>query len=101
MATWRDSQRRADEQLFARHGDEATYTPLSGNPVTLTVLVDKGFEVLDEEGGVAEHMTVIRYRLIDLPSHDVGAVVAIDGTTYALGKTVADDGFVRTVHALT
>ena len=101
MVTWRDHQRRADEQLFARHGDETTYTPLSGDPVSLTVLVDKGFEVLDEEGGVAEHMTVVRYRLVDLPSHDIGAVVTFDGTTYRLGKTVADDGFVRTVHALT
>ena len=98
---WRQYQLRADAKLFSRHGDEATYTPNTGDPVTLTVLVDKGFEILDAEGGVAEHMTVIRYRLVDLPSHQIGAVVSIDGTTYRLGKTIADDGFVRTVQALT
>ena len=101
MATWREHQLRADAQLFARHGSPATYTPVAGNPVSLTVLVDKGFEVLDEEGGVAEHMTVIRYRLVNLPGHEIGAVVTVDGTTYRLGKTVIDDGFIRTVQALT
>ena len=101
MATWRERQIRADSQLFARHGSLATYTPVSGDPVSLTVLVDKGFEVLDEEGGVAEHMTVIRYRLVDLPGHEIGATVTVDGTSYRLGKTVTDDGFIRTVHALT
>lgn len=101
MATWRERQIRADAHLLARHGSSATYSPVSGDPVSLTVLVDKGFEVLDEEGGVAEHMTVIRYRLGDLPGHEIGATVNVDGTSYRLGKTIADDGFIRTVQALT
>jgi len=101
LATWRERQIRADAQLFDRHGSPATYAPVSGDHVALMVLVDKGFEVLDEEGGVAEHMTVIRYRLVDLPGHEIGAVVTVDGTGYRLGKTVADDGFIRTVQALT
>jgi len=101
VVTWRERQIRADAQLFARHGSAATYTPSAGDPVSLTVLVDKGFEVLDEEGGVTEHMTVIRYRLVDLPAHEISAVVTVDGTSYRLGKTVADDGFIRTVQALT
>ncbi len=101
MATWRDRQCRADELLFARHGDSAVYTPSVGDPVALPVLLEKNFEILDEEGGVAEYTTVIRYRLVDLSTHEIGAVVTVDGTNYALGKALSDDGFIRTVQALT
>jgi hypothetical protein len=101
MTAWRDHQRKADDKLFIRHGDAAVYTPAVGNPVNLIVLIEKDFEILDAEGGVAEYIRVIRYRLIDLASHEIGAVVTIDGTTYKLGKTISDDGFIRTVQALT
>ena len=101
MATWREIQLRADAKLFARQGDPAVYTPLSGDPVSLTVLVDKDFAVLDEEGGVAEHMTVIRYRLAELAGHEIGANLVVAGATYSLGKTLTDDGFIRTVQAHT
>jgi hypothetical protein len=98
---WRDNQQQADKKLFVRHGDAAVYTPAVGSPVNLTVLVEKDFEILDAEGGVAEYITVIRYRLADLASNEIGAVVTVDSNTYTLGKTIADDGFIRTVQALT
>lgn len=101
MTSWRDHQRAADLALFDRHGDVATYTPPLGEASSLPVLVSNNFEILDENGGVSEYMTVIRYRLSDIASHAIGATIVADGVTYSLGKTIDDDGFIRTVEAIT
>lgn len=97
MLTWRDHQARADAALFARHGDAAVYTPLSGDPVSLTVLVSEDYELRDAQGDVSEYVTVIRYRLAELSDHDIGATLVANGKTYSLGKSIDNDGFMRTV----
>lgn len=83
-------------EIFTDMGEDATYTPVTGDPVSLQVFIDFDiqFEPADLTAQTWQRGTQIECLLDDVtdePSR--GATFEVDSVTYTVQKVVNNDGF--------
>ncbi len=81
MAIETDTERTA---LLADFGVSATYTPDGGSPASITVIFDKPYLGVGENGEVVVESTnpTCICRTIDVSDADHAATIVIDSVTY-------------------
>ncbi|MGM0517899.1 MAG: head-tail joining protein [Pseudomonadota bacterium] len=87
---------RLDEAVMAHLADtqSATYTPASGDPVTIPVMVDRDVErtVAGMQGTVVERRTELSGYASDLADAKRGETVSVATDTWRLVSQLANDG---------
>lgn len=78
-------------------GDDATYTPPGGSPVTTWAMMSTTMELVGQYSPVAETRHAAALPIADVPDPRVGASLAVNGTTYRVGQVIANDGYTVTV----
>ncbi|EGP18546.1 hypothetical protein GME_16442 [Halomonas sp. TD01] len=76
----------------------ATYTPLNGTPITVSVILDRDVErtVAGMQGVVMETRTELTGYTSELGEGARGDVVTVNGTGWRLGQKASDDGYLVT-----
>ena len=93
----KDTLRALDAQLMdafhaAGWADDATYTPLVGDPVACRVYVDRGNAVFEQFGvEVVGNRIVVGILRADVERPESTATLEIDGDTYRLEDRIAAD----------
>lgn len=91
-----DHADRLDEAVMAHLADtqSATYTPASGDPVTIPVMVDRDVErtVTGMQGTVVERRTELSAYAADLADANRRETVTVGTETWELVGIVANDG---------
>ena len=89
---------RATVSVFNRLGHAATYTPVSGAPVTCRAIVNRDVAMVGEYGQVTEKRTQIELMKQDVATPKRGDTIVIAEGVYAGTYTVeskdSDDGYV-------
>jgi len=87
---------RLDEAVMAHLADtqSATYTPASGDPVTIPVMVDRDVERTQpgQQSTTVERRTELTAYLDDLKDARRSETVTVAGETWRLDKKDRDDG---------
>lgn len=82
--------------IFEAMGEDAIFTPLTGEPVSLKAFIDFGvvLEPTGFDGQSRQESIVIEALLSDLPHEPLkGEMFEIDGITYAVGRVIGNDRF--------
>ena len=76
----------------------ATYTPVNGTPVTVSVILDRDVErtVAGMQGVVMETRTELTGYSSELGAGGRGDVVTVNGNGWRLGQKASDDGYLVT-----
>lgn len=89
-----DDEVRADEaSIFTEAGDLADYQGAESH-ADIFVVIDHGFEVMDEDQ-VAMRVTTISVRVLDVPKSRQGDKITASGRTWTVQQILEDDGHVR------
>ena len=78
--------------------DDATYTPTTGTPTTVTVILDRDVErtVAGMQGATMEPRTELTGYTSELGAGRHGDVVTIGGKGWRLAQKASDDGYLVT-----
>ncbi|MDR5867296.1 head-tail joining protein [Halomonas koreensis] len=91
-----DLSDRLDEAVMEHLADtqSGTYTPATGDPVTLPVIVERDVErtVGGYQGTVVERRTELSVLLADLPDAKRGETITVGSDTWVLETPLANDG---------
>jgi len=91
-----DHADRLDEAVMQHLADthSATYTPATGDPTTIPVMVDRDVErtVPGMQGVVMERRTELAAYAADLPNAKRGETVTVGTETWRLVTKESDDG---------
>lgn len=85
---------QTDSAVRAILGDEVTYAPSSGAPVTVTGIFDSAYVLVDAgQAGLSSSGPAVFLSLADLPSdpmEDLGAMVTEGGISYVIREAAPD-----------
>lgn len=90
MSRFNEIMSSAGMPAFRRiFGDEATYTPVSGSPITTWAILSKSSEYAGEYDDRLERRITAKLPASDVSAPKPGDTLEIDGVTYRVGQTLS------------
>ncbi|TFH84773.1 hypothetical protein EQG41_20665 [Billgrantia azerbaijanica] len=98
MGVFDDEVREGTRQILQEAGSLATYTPTTGDPVSIAVIVDRDIErtVAGMQGAAMERRTELTGYSAELGEARRGETVIVGSETWRLVSREADDGHLVT-----
>lgn len=92
--SFQDEIDQLDDSCFELFGVAGTYTPAVGDPVAVTVIINRDVELVGSDAVVVErrHVLAFRKREVSIPKRAETCVV--DAETFKMDRVVDDDGHV-------
>lgn len=94
MSVFDDEVRQGLTEMYQEAGALAAYHGSEASAPELHAVVDKGFEVYDQDQ-VAMRVTTISVRVADVATSRQGDTIALPGRTWTVQQILEDDGYER------
>tara|TARA_R110001583_G_scaffold34551_1_gene115865 strand:- start:16322 stop:16633 length:312 start_codon:yes stop_codon:yes gene_type:complete len=89
--------READAAIFEVMGQDATYTPLGGSPLSWRAEIRQDQALLDGDGLVTGRATTVSGPVIAGQHYGSGDQITLGGQSYSVHAPLENDGFVVTL----
>ncbi|MED5558304.1 MAG: hypothetical protein VYB70_08995 [Pseudomonadota bacterium] len=94
MSAFDDEAREGLAEMYCDAGTLAAYQGSESSNPELYVVLDRGYEVYDQDQ-VAMHVTTISVLVTDVATSRQGDTIALPGRTWTVQQILEDDGFER------
>ena len=94
MSAFDDEAREGLAEMYCDAGTLAAYQGSESSNPELYVVLDRGYEVYDQDQ-VAMHVTTISVLVKDVATSRQGDAIALPGRTWTVQQILEEDGFER------
>lgn len=85
---------RANARVYQRLGEDALYTPTTGSPATVRVILDRSLTNIGEGVQVSARTAVLSVRAVDVPAAPRrGESFTVDGRAWLVDSALPADEF--------